>query len=82
MNDQLGTSLKSAIPDSAKVTITALMGDGEAFNFATSVLNWMKENGYSNISGVDQAVYGQPVMGQNINKKSDNEYEIVIGSNQ
>lgn len=81
MNDQIGNQLKHHIPISANVRITAVLGDGEAFGFAGQILDWMKSNGYSNVTGVDQAVYTQPVIGQNISKKSDNEYEIIIGKN-
>ena len=82
MNDQLGTQLQQNIPATAKVTVTAVHGDGEAFGFANQVLSWLKSNGYNNVDGVDQAVYTQPVMGQNLNKKSDDEYELVIGTRE
>jgi spore coat protein CotF len=84
MNETAAASLKSQIPVSAKVTITSVMGDGEAFAFATEVMKWMKQNGYSKIDGVNQAVYSQPVLGQSINKKPgvENEYEIVVGTKQ
>ena len=80
MNEKLGNQLKQQIPMSASVRVVSALGDGEAFGFANQVLTWMKENGYSNVEGVDQAVYTQPVMGQNINKKSDDEFEIIIGT--
>ena len=80
MNHELGAQLKQQVPESASVRVVAVLGDGEAFGFANQVLTWMKGNGYSKIEGVDQAVYSQPVMGQNINKKSESEFEIIIGS--
>jgi hypothetical protein len=40
----------------------------------------MKANGYTKVEGVDQAVFSQPVMGQNINKKSSDEFELIIGT--
>ena len=82
MNSQLGEQLKQNIPSSATVRVVAVLGDGEAFGFANQVLQWLKSNGYNKTEGVDQAVYTQPVMGQNINKKSDNEFELVIGTRQ
>ena len=80
MNENLGSQLKEQIPTSASVKVVSVLGDGEAFAFANQVLTWMKGNGYSKVEGVDQAVYSQPVMGQNINKKNDDEIEIIIGS--
>jgi len=82
MNDQLGSHLKELIPTDAQVRVISLLGDGEAFGFANQVLQWLKSNGYDNVNGVDQAVYSQPVMGQNINKKSDTDYELIIGTRQ
>lgn len=82
MNDQMGAQLKQHIPTSAAVRVVAVLGDGEAFGFANQVLAWLKQNGYSKADGVDQAVYSQAVMGQNVNKKNDLEFEIVIGTRQ
>lgn len=82
MNDQLGSQLKQNVPTSVAVRVIAVLGDGEAFGFANQVLQWLKANGYSKAEGVDQAVYTQPVMGQSINKKSDSEYELIIGTRQ
>ena len=80
MNENLGNQLKQQIPASASVRVVSVLGDGEAFGFANQVLTWMKGNGYSNVEGVDQAVYTQSVVAQNINKKSDDEFEIIIGT--
>ena len=82
MNEQLGAQLKQQVPTIAKVTVTAVLGDGEAFGFANQVLAWLKGNGYSNVDGVNQAAYSSPVLGQNLNKKSDNEYDLIIGTRQ
>ncbi len=82
MNDQLGGQILTMIPKTASVRVVAVLGDGEAFGFANQILQWLKSNGYSNSEGVDQAVYSNPVMGQNLNKKSDTEYELIIGTRQ
>ncbi|MEK7344930.1 MAG: hypothetical protein AAB176_04490 [Pseudomonadota bacterium] len=82
MNSQLGDQLKQVVPFAAKVKVVAVLGDGEAFGFANQILAWMKTNGYSNVDGVDQAVYSSPVIGQNVNKLSEKEYEIIIGARQ
>ena len=80
MNENLGAQLQEHIPTDANVRVVAVLGDSEAFGFANQVMTWMKNNGYENIQGVDQAVYSQPVKGQNVNKKDENEFEIIIGS--
>ncbi len=81
MNDQLGQQLKQHIPVDKKITVVAVLGDGEAFGFANQILQWMKSNGYHDVTGVTQAVYTQPVIGQNINAKHDG-VEIIVGTKQ
>jgi hypothetical protein len=81
MNERLGEQLKQRIPTSSKVNVVSVLGDGEAFGFANQVLQWLKGNGYANAKGVDQAVYEQPVMGQNIVETADG-FEVVIGTRQ
>jgi hypothetical protein len=82
MDAQLGAQLKQHIPSPAKITITAILGDSEAFGFANQVLAWLRENGYSNVTGVNQAVYSQPMIGNNLKKISESEYDIIIGARQ
>lgn len=79
MNGQIGSQLKNKIPVDAKVSVTAVLGDGEAFGFANQIFQWMKSNGYENVTGVNQAVYTKPVLGQMINTTDDG-FAIVIGS--
>lgn len=82
MNEQQGQQLKQHIPTGAKVSVIAVMGDGEAFGLANQVLVWLRANGYANAEGVNQSVYSQPVMGQIINKINVNQFEIIIGTRQ
>ncbi len=82
MNAQLGAQIEQAIPKGARVSITAVMGDMEAFSFAQEIRTWMAQNGYTNITqGVNQAVYSAPVVGQSLNKTADG-FELVIGGRQ
>ena len=81
LNSDLQKQLRSHLPSGKKVTVTAVMGDGEAFQFAQQVKEFLVSQGYD-VSGVDQAVYAQPVMGQNIERRSDDEYQVIIGTRQ
>lgn len=81
MNETLGLQLKQQIPLDKKVTVVAVLGDGEAFGFANQILQWMKSNGYRDVDGVNQAIFSQAVSGQNINAKPDG-FEIIIGARQ
>ena len=81
MNDQLGQQLKQNVPIAAKVTVTAVLGDGEAFAFANQVLQWLRSNSYQSVEGVNQAIYSVPVKGNNLEVKPNNEFDIIIGTN-
>ena len=72
--------LRSNIPKDKKVTVVAVMGDGEAFQYAKQIRDFLQDDGYD-VSGVDQAVYSEPVVGQGIVQKGDR-YEVVIGTRQ
>lgn len=80
MNEKLGEGLMSNIPNDKEVTVTAVMGDGEAFEFANQVLEWLKNNGYTNVKGVDQAVFPKPITKQTIVQKGEG-FHVIIGTN-
>jgi hypothetical protein len=60
------------------ITVTAVMGDGEAFSYANQIKDFLSSNGFQ-IKGVDQAVYSKPVMGQIFNP---DKLELIIGTKQ
>jgi hypothetical protein len=55
------------------------MGDIEAFGFATQLKKWLHDNGYET-SSIVHCVYKNPAMGQRLVKKSDLEFDLVIGT--
>lgn len=69
--------LLQTLPKNKPVKVVAVMGDQEAFAFATQILGHLKANGYQ-AEGVDQAVYSQPMVGQFINPITSG-FEVVVG---
>ena len=66
LNAKVQQRLVEVLPDKeGDVTITAVMGDGEAFQFATEIKEFLAGQGYS-VKGVNQAVYSNPVAGQSV----------------
>jgi Tfp pilus assembly protein PilN len=64
MNAKLLSQLQRMLPDKTKtVTVTSVMGDGEAFGFATQIKDALVKQGYD-INGVNQTVFSRPIMGQ------------------
>jgi hypothetical protein len=81
LDHNVESQIKSMIPNGSTVSVVAVLGNGEAFNFASQIKNFLEKNGYS-VSGVDQAVYSGNVAPQSINRlDGDNgKYEVVIGN--
>lgn len=70
--------LLQALPNKKACTVVAVMGDQEAFAYASQILDYLKANGY-HADGVDQAAYSQPVVGLFI-KSTDSGFEVVVGA--
>lgn len=64
---RLRSRLQEMLPDKTKtVTVVSVMGDGEAFGFATQIKDFLTNQGYD-VKGVNQSVFTAPVMGQQFN---------------
>ena len=64
----------------APISVTAVLGDGEALGFAREIKGFLEDEGYK-VDGVNQAVYSGPVVGQSINPEPDR-LDIRIGNQQ
>ena len=61
------------------ISVTAVMGDQEAFRFASQIKNFLDSKGYT-VKGVNQAIYREPVQGQIIELADpDGIVNIIIG---
>lgn len=69
------SSLTQHLDKSEPVDLTAVMGDAEAFRFATEIKAYLESQGYD-VNGVNQAVYSQPIQGQIIEPRN----KVIIGS--
>ena len=81
LNDQVVSQLQSKLDEQQfnDISITAVWGDQEAFRFATQIKNHLEVEGYS-VKGVNQAMYSEPIQGQQIRSVGDDGVlEIVIG---
>ena len=81
LNDPVRHSLDQTLKQQsfASIRVTAVIGDQEAFRFASQIKNYLESAGYQ-VSGVDQAVYTRPIQGQVIEPADDGGMlNIVIG---
>lgn len=69
--------LEAQLPKAKPVSVAAIMGDQEAFSFATQILEYLRSKGYA-VTGVDQVVYSGPVVGQFVNPTNTG-FEVVVG---
>lgn len=76
---ELIRQLQQLLPDKAKtVTVTSVMGDGEAFDFATQIKDVLVKQGYD-VNGVNRAVFSAPIIGQQFNPDT---LTLTIGTRQ
>ena len=81
LTSQLANQLMKHIKDNGieKATITSVMGDQEAFQFASVIKAFLNDQGLS-VDGVNQAVYTKPVRGQIVEAgKEPKSISIIIG---
>lgn len=66
LDKRLQDQLLQLLPGKDKdVSVTSVMGDGEAFRFATQIKDFLVGRGYT-VAGVNRAVFRVPVEGQSI----------------
>jgi hypothetical protein len=76
---RLQHQLKQLLTDKTKtVTITSVLGDGEAYSFANQIKEYLIDEGYS-VRGINQVVFTTPVFGQSFNP---NTLTFTIGTKQ
>ncbi len=82
LTDQLKSQLLGIIADrpGAPISVTAVLGDGEALQFAQQIKAFLEGEGHQ-VNGVDQAVFTAPKMGQSINLEPD-KMDIIIGTRE
>lgn len=80
LDTQMGAQLETLLTGGKPVTVTTILGDSEAFQFAEQIKHYLEGKGY-NVSGVDQAVYSQPVVGLHIEPQGDS-FAVIVGRKQ
>jgi hypothetical protein len=76
IGDQLREQLMS-ISNDIPVVVSCVMGDDEAFQFASEIAEFLTEKGYR-VNGVNLEIFTQPVRGQILDARPDRNV-IVIG---
>ena len=83
LDTNLKEQLNKLITIGSAVNVTSVLGDGEAYNFASQIKTYLEGKGYK-VNGVNQAVFSGPVIGQIIEppKGGDNIFRLIIGNKQ
>ncbi|MFC2021439.1 hypothetical protein ACFLU1_06660 [Chloroflexota bacterium] len=82
LTDGLTKQLKDYLGsvDYKSVDVTAVMGDGEAFRFASQIKNFLESEGYV-VKGVNQAIFASPVEAQGIEPPNESGVvKIIVGN--
>ena len=82
LDDSLKTELNNNISSSDTIVVTAVLGDQEAFAFASEIKDYLSDKGYT-VDGVNQAIYTKPVVGQIFDRKKEtSQVNLIIGSQE
>jgi hypothetical protein len=77
IDDGIKAQIAQLIPDKSRaVTITSVLGDSEAYSFATQIKDYLTSQGYQ-IEGINQAIFGEIIPSQSFNPET---CRITIGS--
>ncbi len=79
LTQEVGKQLEGLLDKNKTIHIVSLMGDSEAHGFASQIQNYLNQNGYKT-DGINQAIFDRPVLGQNVRKTENGDYEVIIGS--
>ncbi len=80
LNESIANQLLSNLHDkNENISITSVMGDGEAFRYASEITTFLKGKGFNRVDGVSQAVFTKPVLGQFFDRDSTG-VKIVVGT--
>jgi hypothetical protein len=80
LNEQAQQALLPHLPSKEKpINVTSTMGNSESFQYANEIKFFLEKQGYK-VSGVDQIVFSQPILGQHIKQMKDDSIKIIIGS--
>ena len=71
------------IPKDKPITVMAVMGDGEAIQFALEIHAFMKANGYTmkEADGISQGVFTGAVKGVGLRPESNGDLTFIVGTN-
>ncbi len=79
MDDKLKSEILSLIPKTTSISVIALMGDAEAYEFATEIYTFLKDNGFSlKEREVSQGMLSKVPKGFSYNP---NDSTFIIGAN-
>ena len=74
--------LRQYIPGPAEVDVTAVMGDGEAFDFASQIFEHLKSRPEITVTGVDQTIVTPPVKGTAVQQQPNGKFVVHVGRHQ
>jgi hypothetical protein len=81
MGQPLKAQILREMPRDKEITVTALLGDGDAIRLANKIYNFLKDNGYKlKENGIAQSVFNNPVNGLIVQPQGDG-LQFIVGAN-
>jgi hypothetical protein len=81
MDPHFESDLRSFVPSSTRITITAVSGDPEALAFAQEIAAWLRANGWQYVQGVSdhKPREQERLMGTNLQINPKGGMELIVG---
>jgi hypothetical protein len=79
LSDKDKNDLIKNLDKSKKILVSTIDSDSEAFKFATQILQFLKNQGYS-ATGIDRVSYTSSFVGVKVEAKETGDYEVRVGS--
>jgi hypothetical protein len=81
--EQLKVQILNELPKGKPITVMAVMGDGEAIQFAQEVHAFMKANGFTmkESEGISQGVFSGVTKGLGVRNDPNGEITFIVGTN-
>ncbi len=82
LDAEFTNEIEKILPESKdkKISVSSVLGDQEAFQFATEIKEFLVLQGWK-VSGVNQIVYSEPIIGVSYSIEEDGNLTLRIGSN-
>lgn len=79
VTDSVRAQMRAIIPAGSRVEVEFVHGDPEALKFAQELIDFLNSDGRP-VSSTSQSMFPRRMVGQNVTRRVDGSYHILIGA--